>query len=77
MDNLMFSLFGKFRVQYMGEPLPLPGKSMELLGYLLLFPNRPHHRETLANQLWSGDSSVNSKKHLRYVIWQTSIATGT
>lgn len=71
MELFEVSLFGKFQIQHLGQLLVLPGKAMEFLGYLLLYPDRPHHRETLAYKLWHDEANSNPKKQLRYVLWQT------
>src|SRR2546423_15048717 len=45
------------------------GKVQELFGYLLLNRNRSHPREALANTLWGGSSTAQSKKYLRQALW--------
>ncbi|GAB4525642.1 MAG: hypothetical protein OHK0046_41660 [Anaerolineae bacterium] len=48
-------------------------KRQELLGYLLVYRQRPHHREHLANLFWgSTNSTTQSKKYLRQALWQLS-----
>jgi DNA-binding SARP family transcriptional activator len=66
------SLFGRFLVKK--EELVLEGfegaKVQELFGYLLLHPNRQHHREHLASILWPEQPSTPAKKYLRKALWQ-------
>jgi len=45
-------------------------KAADLLGYLLLFRNRQHHREMLADTLWSASDSPHARKYLRQALWQ-------
>jgi DNA-binding SARP family transcriptional activator len=57
----------------------LPGmggrKGEELLAYLVLFRDRPHHREALSETLWGGDAlDLDPKKHLRQALWQLRLA---
>lgn len=72
MGKLKVCLFGKFRV-YDAETA-VPGleakRTQELISYLLLQPDRPHARESLANTLWDDQSTAQSKKHLRQSLWQ-------
>ena len=72
MKQLSIYLFGKFRV--LVDEKPLPGieaaKAQELLCYLLLYPDRPHHRERLASLLWAENSTEQAKKYLRKALWQ-------
>lgn len=64
-------LFGKFAAFVDDRCLEtLPGRrTRELLGYLLLFRDRPHHREVLAETLWPESSSGLSRKYLRQGLW--------
>ncbi len=72
MSQLHVSLFGKFCARC-GEQR-LEGldatKVQELFCYLLIHPNRPHHRETLANLLWQEQPQSQSKSYLRRALWQ-------
>lgn len=65
-------LFGKFAVQLGDETIEaLPGRrTAELLGYLLVFRERPHHREVLAGTLWPESDTAQSRKYLRQGLWQ-------
>src|SRR5438270_12032245 len=50
------------------------GKVMELFGYVLLNRNRTHPGEALANTLWGGSSTAQSKKYLRQALWHLQSA---
>jgi DNA-binding SARP family transcriptional activator len=65
-------LLGKFVATVRGSHLEaLPGRrTTELLGYLLLYRERPHHREVLAGTLWPESTSTQSRKYLRQGLWQ-------
>lgn len=77
MTTLCIRLFGKFCAQYTDQqlsvPLP-PGKTQELLCYLLLFRNRAHAREGLASALWGDSPTSQAKKCLRQGLWQLQVA---
>jgi DNA-binding SARP family transcriptional activator len=49
-------------------------KAQELFCYLLLYPDRPHPRESLAGILWGESSTSQSKKYLRQALWQLQSA---
>ncbi len=49
-------------------------KVQELFCYLLLYRDRPHHRETLAGRLWEEASMTQSKANLRKALWQLQAA---
>jgi DNA-binding SARP family transcriptional activator len=72
MTNLRVFLFGKFDVRHSEESLINleTRKVQELLCYLLLFRNRPHPREALADLLWGDTSTAQSKSYLRKALWQ-------
>ncbi len=76
MSVLRVFLFGKFHVRH--DQQTLPGlearKVQELFCYLLLHRDRPHPRETLADLLWSDNSTAQSKSYLRRVLWQLQAA---
>jgi DNA-binding SARP family transcriptional activator len=72
-DNKEFFLFGRFKVRVGDQEIPGLGsrKVQELLAYLILVWERAHHRETLAETLWGGDTPGSEpKKHLRQALWQ-------
>jgi DNA-binding SARP family transcriptional activator len=70
-NTLKFQLFGKLKVQTNSRPvIGLDGrKEQELLCYLLIHPERPHPRETLATLLWGDTSTEKSRKYLRQALW--------
>lgn len=74
MRHLTISLFGKLQVR--GDAQALPGfdrrKTQELFCYLLLFRDRPHPREILADLFWSDTSQP--RLHLRKALWQIQAA---
>jgi DNA-binding SARP family transcriptional activator len=68
-------LFGKVSVQRDGVAIVgLPAKVLELLCYLLLFRDRGHAREVLADVLWPGASGPRARKYLRQTLWQLRTA---
>lgn len=76
MSQLKINLLGKFSVRRDEEALDgLDGsKVQELFGYLLLNRNRSQPREALANALWGGSSTAQSKKYLRQALWHLQSA---
>jgi DNA-binding SARP family transcriptional activator len=73
MGRLEFTLLGRFEARRNGRSIstgPEPRKPVELLCYLLVFDERPHHRELLADQLWAGSTTSQSRKYLRQALWQ-------
>lgn len=75
MDVMRVSLFGKIHIQR-GDQVYIEldaRKAQELFCYLLLFRNRSHNRETLADLLW-GESGGRTKKYLRQALWQLQSA---
>jgi DNA-binding SARP family transcriptional activator len=75
-DNVV-RLLGRFEARIAGcNPKALRGrKTIELLSFLLLHRDRPHHREVLAGTLWPESDTEQSKKYLRQSLWQLH-ATG-
>lgn len=69
-----------YRIQLLGEvsivaastekAIELPGRAVELLFFLLLHANKPHHRESLAAQLWPEATAVSAAKYFRHLLWQ-------
>ncbi len=51
-------------------------KTIEMLSFLLLYRDRPHHREVLAGTLWPESDTEQSKKNLRQSLWQLRAARG-
>ena len=81
MSRLRVSLFGRFHVEYDGRPRTKSldsRKVQELFTYLLLYRDRLHPRESLADFFWSENSSAQSRKYLRQALWQlqSSLKTG-
>jgi DNA-binding SARP family transcriptional activator len=76
MSTFNFQLFGRFSVQRDAQPLNglEANKEQELLGYLLIYRNRHHPRETLASLLWGDTSTSKSKKYLRQALWHMQSA---
>jgi DNA-binding SARP family transcriptional activator len=76
MAMLCFSLLGKFSVTVDGVAVTglESGKVQELLGFLLVYRDRPHAREALAGNLWGECESERSKKYLRQALWQIQSA---
>jgi DNA-binding SARP family transcriptional activator len=75
-SKFQIHLFGKFSVEYSGEPVEGLGtfKVQELLSYLLIHRNRPRPREALAALLWGDISTDKSRKFLRQALWQLQTA---
>lgn len=71
-------LFGKFNARVGNASLEtLPGRrTKELLGYLLLFREQPHHREVLAGTLWPESSTAQSRNYLRQGLWNLRTLDG-
>ncbi len=71
MDMLCVFLLGKFRIQS-GEHILTTlntAKLQELFSYLLLYQERPHFRETLANLLWDENATAQPQRCLRKTLW--------
>lgn len=76
MPPLSVRMFGKFCVQRNEKTVNgLDAcKLQELFGYLLIFRDSPHPRESLATLLWGDSSTAQSKKYLRQALWQLQSA---
>lgn len=76
MAVLSVRLFGKLEIQRDGQILAgiNARKVQELFCYLLLYRDRPHHREPLASLLWGDSSTTQSKGYLRKALWQLQAA---
>jgi DNA-binding SARP family transcriptional activator len=74
--NLRISLFGRMMVQCGESALSTLGtpKVQELFAYLLVYRDRAHHREILADALWGDRSSSKSRKSLRQSLWRLHCA---
>jgi DNA-binding SARP family transcriptional activator len=73
-----FYLLGRFQVRIADRAMAeLDGtKIRELLGYLLLYRHQQHNREVLADALWSGRTTAQSRKYLRQGLWRIQTAIG-
>jgi len=80
MSGCKVRLFGKFTIERDERPLCSMDalKVQELFCYLLLFRNRPHPREQLAETLWGNQTPEKSRKQLRQILWrlQTTFREG-
>ncbi len=75
MSVLRVCLFGKLQVQFGEHPINFNAcKAEELFCYLLLYRDRSHSRETLADLLWGDSSPAHSKGYLRKALWQLQAA---
>lgn len=71
LDAQPTTLDASFRSSSGVERLSLGGrKEQELFVYLLLYRDRQHRRETLANMLWEQSTTSQSLKYLRNAIWK-------
>lgn len=77
MSRLRILLFCRFQAEFDGGS-PISGlesrKVQELFSYLLLFRERPHSREMLADVLWGDNSGAQARKYLRQALWQLQCA---
>ena len=76
MSSWKATLFGKFSLELEGRRIQdiEARKVQELLGYLLIFRNRPHSREILSEILWGNQPSVQARKCLRQTLWRIQSA---
>lgn len=76
MSVLRIRLFGRFDVQLHEQNVADldARKVQELFAYLLLYRERPHPREVLADLLWGDSSTSQSKGYLRKALWQLQTA---
>ena len=73
MNKLNISLFGRFNVDYQGKPVAAhleARKVQELLAYMMLYRDRSHTREALADLLWGETNGAQARKYLRQTLWQ-------
>jgi DNA-binding SARP family transcriptional activator len=68
--RLTATLLGRFSIRTSGrtDEVRLPHKAQQLLAYLLLHRRREHHRETLAETLWTARNG-DARKQLRQTLW--------
>jgi len=73
MGTLELRLLGRFQARA-GDtrltPLEASARPRELLGYLIVFRSRPHHREALSDALWGDCPGSSPRKNLRQALWQ-------
>jgi len=76
MSVLRISLFGKFHARYGQQPLAglEARKVRKLFCYLLLYRDRPHPREALADLLWDDNHTNQPNRCLRKALWQLRAA---
>jgi DNA-binding SARP family transcriptional activator len=79
MSELSVRLFRKLEIERDGQMLAdISGRKVqELLCYLLLHRERPHHREILASLLWANSSTAQSKRYLRQALWRLQAQLGS
>ncbi len=71
MHTIRISLFGRYSCSSHGIDVSdaQVQKAQELLAYLALY-RRSHHREALAELLWSDSTAAQAKKNLRHTLWR-------
>jgi DNA-binding SARP family transcriptional activator len=76
MDALRVCLFGRLDVRYRQQALSgfEAHTVQDLFCYLLLYRQRPHSREALADLLWGEQAATQSRRYLRKVLWQLQSA---
>jgi DNA-binding SARP family transcriptional activator len=72
MNDIRIHLFGKFQVFIDGQVMDdlAAQKARELFCYLLLYRDRPHSREQLAEVLWGDIPTAQPTTFLRKAIWK-------
>ena len=72
MYTLEVFLFGKVKIRCAQQTIIyLKSRRMqELFSYLIIYRNRPHYRECIADKLWKEKDQTHSKNYLRKTIWQ-------
>lgn len=70
--TVTISFLGPFRARVDDVALPPPDsrKAVELLAFLLLNRQRPHHRDGLAELLWPESGRSQARRYLRQCLWQ-------
>lgn len=78
MGDLSISLFGQLTIKRDNKLIgsQLPARVQELLVYLLLFQDRSHTREVLAELLWPKSSGKQGLKYIRHTLWQLQDGLG-
>src|SRR5262249_31449767 len=75
-STLTVRLFGHFSVRRDDQVVAgfESSKVQELFSYLLLHPNHPYARDSVAGLLWADLPTVQSKKRLSQTLWQLQSA---
>jgi DNA-binding SARP family transcriptional activator len=73
-----FALLGRFHAHSAAGPWPqlASRRLQQIVAYLLLFRERPHHRDVLSSTLWAGSSTKHSRKNLRQSLWHVQRTQG-
>lgn len=76
MSTFEIRMFPRLSILRDGQSLErhIPAKAGELLCFLLLHRDQPHHRETLASLLWIDSGEAQSRRNLRKSLWQLQSA---
>ena len=72
MSTIQIRMFGKFEMAIDGRSVHCfrCHKAQELFCFLILFYDRPHNREQLAELFYGEHCTADSKKYLRKILWQ-------
>jgi DNA-binding SARP family transcriptional activator len=72
MAELFIQMFGKFKVYIGGSCVECfhSQKALDLLCFLLLNHDHPHHRDQLADLFWGDRCTAEAKKYFRKTLWQ-------
>jgi len=72
MSTINIHLFGRFETFVGDRPVECfcSQKALDLFCFLILFRDRPHHREHLAEIFWGQRCTSEAKKYLRKTLWQ-------
>jgi len=78
MSGLVIRVLGPFEVTLDGEPVTRfeTRKTRALLGYLAAEGGRPHHREALAEMLWTDRPEGAARANLRHTLRTLRLAIG-
>jgi len=74
MSALQVRFFGRFELEYVRKPLPLPAtrKAQALLAYLILQREQPQQRDHLAELFWGDRPDEKARRSLSTAIWHIS-----
>jgi DNA-binding SARP family transcriptional activator len=72
MNTLRIRMFGGIRLTWENsdEPIQIPPSAQSLLSYLLLYRNRHHHRDALADLFWSEAAPEQARRCLSTALWR-------